>query len=454
MSTPSQLIKDLDWATLSRWLALGLAGGAATGLGTSLSKHINAVHEDDELGQDADYIPVTLPKQASEPSTLQQWIGGPEVGPIRPSTAALAIPLAALAGFGAHNLTRLLYDKYRERDLQQQLEQAERQYGNAVLGELQQQQKSASGDRRPPSTAELGSMLALSPIVLSGLAAYLLTNRYLDKTYPLPKLPKPEVLPVRLQTPTESEGAEDLKVASDDRDHVWHATLMALIAEPKLAADSELAAMVKVAALGGPESLEQTLDDADANTMLKCASELQRAVPIAPSPLSLMLGGWALLKSASLGPVVKFLIATELKAAAPRAQKAATDRWYGSEFENEVIKVAADLNRMTIAQAMRALGGEVELSNGGGRMTHEKLAGMLSALNTPEQVEEYLSPLLTVSARSQDSRGERKDEIQTEILPKDPVDQIIGQMSVVGEPSKPRSKNRPDNGAGGTEAGD
>jgi hypothetical protein len=310
-----------DLTTLRRYLLGGLGIGAAAGGVTSLINHFNRLNdkakakEDTSGDDDVLYINLRHPGQKQAASELAHMLG---------------MAGGALAGLGGYNGVRKLYQEFKRKQLQKELDAAQNTYLDTLVSEK--------------SAANLGDMAFRAPGALALLIAAssgALTDKILTKNFPSPKAPsglKPRRLVLR-ESPDTPEEVE--KVASEDFDDAAEGLLRLVLEFPGVER-SELPDLVKAAAAGAVDGLLAAADRG-AEEMVAFAKQAKTTDSKQAKELAL---GW-LVREPELAEAVKLAAALEFADACPLAMSLA--RGADEDTQADLIKLAAEFCRATRA---------------------------------------------------------------------------------------------------------
>lgn len=278
--------------------ALGLLGGGIAGTGVTLASHLNNMKERSKLrpkNEDRTVIEVPVPRRRIPEPPVEEGI---EKESSTGATLALGIPAAAIGALGGYVLPRKLYQGFHKRDMQKQLEAAQKEYyyllnKRRVLQDDPEAylEKESSADNPNllswfsdkgksfwrniggPAAGGLGG-LALLLALGTGVGAY----HYLDRNTPAIKRPerekpKPKIKFVEVDAETyepikpedrEKYASADnyLEITQDDQDAlVFEHMFRTVLGDEKRAYDSGLLDLVGLVAKGHIKKAQQIILD-------------------------------------------------------------------------------------------------------------------------------------------------------------------------------------------------
>jgi hypothetical protein len=227
-----------------------------------------------------------------------------------------AVPLGLLGGY---QLSRSMYQKWRRRDLQDKLQAHQSAYMQALQQAAGNHKQAAMPEdgRRPLSIGTLATMAVAGLPVVSGLAAYMMTNRLLDKEFG--SKPVRDTKPLQLRYADTEPNEEDVtKQASYD---FFLNTAMTLEKEASGRAGLDINNVVGAVLDGRLEDMTSVMCKAGADAMFDYAEGCAKHVDKA-SPLTKMAALRAV-NSSALGAPVRVLAASVFHAISPSWRKQA-----------------------------------------------------------------------------------------------------------------------------------
>lgn len=195
---------------LKKYLTGGAALGVGAGLGTSLINYLKTLKEENDAAADTSH----------DDDTLYLTLANPKPQMAQPGKSAsigggLALAGGAAAGIGSYALVRKLYQNFKKKRLQQQLDDAQSAFidiANEEADSLSGKMASATGGK-PMGMLETATAAPVAFTILAALASGALTNRALDKAFPVPRKPTqtgPKKIVLRKkQDPSFYESIED-----------------------------------------------------------------------------------------------------------------------------------------------------------------------------------------------------------------------------------------------------
>jgi len=357
-------LTESEKVMLIKLLMGGAMAGGAAGLATSFGNQIKTLH--DEANRVEEDPIITLPALPENPYQTKYAGAKATTSPTdhtdRPPgivALSLALPAIGLPALFTYAAARKAHQLYKKKELEKELANSEEAYIQALQKTASEEASVyANPEGRPFLDPEIWGMLTAGVVPLSGLAAAYMTNKILDKSFPVAKKPRqPRRIRIRRQAPQPSPSvqdsetseydqgaaidvdAEEVKEASyydlDESDAVEF-LVRTVLGNPKVAAASELPDLI----LNGSADYTRTSNmfifrGVDAGFRhVKSASKSSWA-----DSLDRAAGIHLMSKSASLGPSVALLAAAEFAEAHPMlcSQAAHIDPRIGEEL----IKFAA-----------------------------------------------------------------------------------------------------------------
>jgi hypothetical protein len=332
---------------LRKFLTGGIAGGTSVGLGLALMNYIKDLHTETKTDTSGDdnilYVDVpTAPQVPGAPRRKQATVSG-----------GLGATAAVLGALGSAAAVRKLFQEFKKKELQQQLDKAQVAYTGKVVAEADDMNKKSSAgvSMRP---GDIATSTPLAMVLLTTLASGALTYKGLNKYFPAAKRPtsmEPKRVVIRRKKPEpsvyEEEGGEDQtkKVAYYLDSHLPECDI----------ADDALEFLVKIA-LHNPTQHSDLKDlvyavangrhaeicDHGMNYGMESAFDIVKNASckdINPARLSLAVSHC--IKSSFLRPIVEMLAYAEFNDMAPISVKAAADM---TDNTREIlVKIAAVL---------------------------------------------------------------------------------------------------------------
>jgi hypothetical protein len=250
-------------------------------------------------------------------------------------TLALAgLPLAAL---GSHAAVSSIYKKYKKKRLQAQLDDAQQVHLDLM---------SKRADTKVRDTgASLGNMIYTVPAaaLLTALASGVLTNKVLDKQFPLPQRAQ-STRPKRLVVREEPE--EDMIKSQSLNDEAYEGLLRTVLEFPGTVELSGLADLVKAAAAGRCEEILRASDESP-DTAFEMVKGASSDVPGIKSDLAI---AW-LVREPETAPWVKLAAALEFFDNAPIF--CALARELDEDAQEQAVKLAAEFCQHSRAERYR-----------------------------------------------------------------------------------------------------
>ena len=400
---------------ISKYMMGGAALGGSAALVTSLMNYLAMMKErGDEVSdtsKDDDVLYLTL---KNPPATT--------AAPVRSKRASigggLALTGGALATLGSYSLVRHLYQKYKKKQLQAELDDAQRQFLDVVSQESAQSKMAAMNPADPNAAAGkpmgMAEWLTSTPVALTLLAALssgALAHRALDRTFPLPKHDKP-VGPKRVVLRKEDsykDTEEELdengvpKVASydsvhplDQYDDGLEFLVHTVLANTKQAHVSDLRTIVGAVANGQRDEFCHNLLEYGYDTAIDMIKGAEEFYPSDRAAQVLAVG--QCVKTAELNPVIGVLAVAEYEDMAPHFMKAAGEQ--SKSTKELLLKTAGVLGALGRNQVLSAC--EISIP---------KSAAMLGAAEgaqTPQVSPQMAQLLAQLIAKIQMSQGQGK----------------------------------------------
>lgn len=309
---------EADQQLLLNLLLGGSLVGGGVGAATSALNHLNSINDDNQAldKHEKGILRVRIPgtKAANETVPAQ----GP--GDLTPWSWALAAPAAIGGGLLANRAVKKIYEMMRQQELKRELENTQEAYYNAVDQEAALAKRANEEfARQTPRAKDMFGMAALTALGVPALSTALLTHLMLNKAFPADKALS-ERKSLVLADPS---GEEEIKQASD----VWGPDFRyggeALEAATPFLAEvvlshlkqaskpSWLPDLVHEAALGGIRRIEDAVSTAGGWDGGRVAGLFKGASAQPISPVQRSAGIAMLMKSATVGPTFRALLAAE-----------------------------------------------------------------------------------------------------------------------------------------------
>lgn len=366
---------------LLKMLVGGAMAGGAAGLATSYGNQIRDLN--DAANESVEDPVIEIPSEIGQPLNTKMAgadiFEGKEAAPPnhvnRPpgiGALALALPTLGIPAVLSYAAARKMYQKHKKEELERELGDSQEAYQEALSKMANSPLSDPEG--RPLQGLENWGMLAAGAVPLSGLAAAYMTNKLLDRSFPVAKKPKSTKIRIRRQAPEPPAEAHDSETAEEgpiidvegeeiekeaawlelDRSDATEFLVRTVLGNEKVASVSQLPALLlngsvdhqrtsNIFLFRGPEAGFDHVKEASGTSW---SDTLDRAAGI-----SLMT------KSAAVGPTVALLAAAEFADAHPMlcSQARAIDPRVGEELEkfaalNGAIARAADV-QMAIGEA-------------------------------------------------------------------------------------------------------
>lgn len=300
-----------DMHTIRKWLLGGASLGTGAALLTSYANYVNSLKKKNTEDDD-DTLYVYKKASAASADDDDSYLATP-----------LAISGGVLATLGSYALVKKLYTKFKLREAQRELDEAQHAFINAsgyeertgkplknrpTKNEALDKSASAQG-RGITSTEAILSTPVLVPL-LSMLGAGVVTYKMLDKNFPtqIKKVKGPRRIEV-IEKPEEDQEEYEKKASADGGmfcDAVEYLMRMALLTK---SASSDLSNLVAAAATGELDAFEKT---ASVIGFVNALDTVKGASSRTFSPLAEHLAICTLAKKASINAQVGVLAAAEL----------------------------------------------------------------------------------------------------------------------------------------------
>lgn len=281
---------------ITNYVTGGLKVGAGAGALMSVLNYMNDLKRQaqQEPEEDDDTLFLTLPQQPKAASIA----------------AGVGMAGGALSLIGANALVRKLYQMMKRKEIQTELDHAQR----AQLTALAPKTAAADANRSLGPVEGLGGG-AVALALLTALAGGTLAYKGLDKSFPAVKRPS-NPLPKRVKIMAPPQ--EEVKMASEAG-----IELVARLALVKAArCDSDLTNLVAAVAAGRYDELHKTASEAGIEAALETCKGAAE-VPVRPVAIDIAL--CLLAKSARFSPIFGLLASSEFFEAYPEISKTAAD---------------------------------------------------------------------------------------------------------------------------------
>lgn len=333
---------------IKNYLIGGAALGGSAALATSLLNYLKTLKDEtaaEDSSKDDDTLYINMPQKTANDEKDFSF-GNLQAG-------GLAMTGGVLSTLGTYALIRKLYQNMKQKQLQEQLDEAQQTFlGNA---EEEAKQAAVGEANRPMGIGEFLTSVPVSFALLSALAGGALTNMALNKTFPRVK-PTADLGPkkVVLRRPKEKEEDEEVLPEQEKMSHVtedeFHDGLeliVGLAMNSKSASNSELKDIVHAVAQGRREEFTTNLLEYGFDTainLVKGAGDRELDL------VSRQLAIGACVKSAALNPVISLLAAAEYNDMAPRFTKQA--ELLSDHNKVTLVKIASVLGKMNRAEVL------------------------------------------------------------------------------------------------------
>ena len=367
-------VDDRGKRLIGKYMMGGAAIGGSAALATSLMNYLNTLKQQgdaaNDTSEDDDTLFLTMRNKNQNAPNVIKGTGARKMASIG---GGLALTGGALATLGSYSLIRQLYQKYKKKQLQSELDDSQQQFFDVVSQEGAAMKRS-SAKSAAMNPAEAGKpmgmteMLTSTPVTLTLLAALAsgaLAHKALDRTFPLPKHntatgPKRIVLKKEdTYKDTEDEldahgqpkmaSYDDLTVAEqfdDGLEFLVHTVLENV----KKANLSELRTIVGAAANGQLEEFTTNMLEYGYDTAINMIKGAEEHFP--KNRGNQIMAVAQCVKSAALNPVIGVLAAGEYEDMAPHFMKVSGDQ---SEAQKETLcKIAGVLGAFGRNQVLTA----------------------------------------------------------------------------------------------------
>lgn len=336
-----------------------LYGGAAIGGGaaflTSLMNYINSIKKDQyDSSEDDDVLYVY-----KDP--------GSGVAKAASVTAGVGIPLGIAGSLGAYALVRALYNKFRENEVQKELDNAQRIFINANGYKTDDEQEKKAGI----SAAESILSLPIALPALLTLASAVVTHRTLSSKFP-GEVKNEEFKPKRIEViekkpvNNQDEYTSSVPKSGDDESTTYAKVagstmdddandflLRVVLSNPSK--DSNVNNICKTAALGGISGIRQTCSDIG---VLPALDMMKGASAHIVDPVAEHLAMCWMNKCAYLKAPIRLLAASEFANSYPNIYKSASAL---PEEEKDILyKLAAYIGNSFRSQRSEELADRLE----------------------------------------------------------------------------------------------
>lgn len=364
-------VDDRGKHLIGKYMMGGAAVGGSAALATSLMNYLSMLKDQGDAARDTsaddDVLYLTLNKKQQLPAKPNSRIRQP--GKRASIGGGVALTGGALATLGSYALVRNLYQKYKKKQLQGELDSVQNQFLDVVSNEgksAAMQPAPVAPAGKPMGMSELLTSTPVTLTLLAALASGALAHKALDKTFPVPKRNKP-IGPKRIVLRRQKEDYYDQqdelnpdgtpKTASydsvpalDQYDDGLEFLIHTALADSKKASVSELRTILGAAANGRREEFANNMLEHGYDTAMDLIKGAEVHYPT--DRASQILTVSKCVKTAELNPVLGVLAAAEYEDMAPHFMKASGS--LSKENKEILVKMAGVLGAFGRNQVLSA----------------------------------------------------------------------------------------------------
>lgn len=267
--------KEADLELIKHYLIGGAALGGGAALSTSLANHLMDLFSSNKSNPlEKNTLKLIVKKPEKEISQTKKV-----------STSLLRGPLAITGGvlttMGSYALVRHLYQKLKQLQLQNELEEAQDKYVSTLEDQKNLNEKSASDDsRKSMGLSETALSAPLAAMLLLSLASGVVSYQTLNKHFPKAKQQSQEILgPKRIQVVYDNPGEKpdtilsNIAIKSLQKEAAARSFIINTVAN--FSNDSDVAGVVKAAAMGFCEHLKNVFAFEGVNSVFEKTASFQ-----------------------------------------------------------------------------------------------------------------------------------------------------------------------------------
>ena len=311
-----------DTALIKHYLLGGAAIGGGAAAITSLLNHMKDIRASESYDKDEDDSTLKLKLRTVPPPAM------PKMASVR---GGVAIVGGTLAAAGAYHLVRSLYQKYKEREAQQELDNAHTGFVDVLDQKAEQPTKHATVPGKPMSMGEHLTSTPVAALLMAMLASGAISYHALKRTFPETK-PAARIGPKRVVVerepmkpqPAETQEPEAATPAMDSSAKYASVTRFLLDTVCHVSPNSQTADLVNAVAAGRFEELDQLAKTAGVEAIYDVVKNAS-----APDSEELRHAACGFLaRHPFYEPVVAVMAAAEFAEIAPTCFKAACEQEY------------------------------------------------------------------------------------------------------------------------------
>lgn len=201
----SEILDDRGQRLIGKYLLGGAAAGTSAALATSLVNYYRTLQQEaaaeGDTSKDDDILYLNLRKNPTNAPKKVRGTQASQQAKVASISGGLAITGGALAGLGSYAAVRKLYQKYKKKRMQEQLDAAQQGFFDVVSQEASAEKRAAMGGK-PMGGVEFATSMPVTLTLLAALASGALTHKALEKTFPRakkPQSPEPKKIVIRNQ---------------------------------------------------------------------------------------------------------------------------------------------------------------------------------------------------------------------------------------------------------------
>lgn len=197
MQSPNSILSDIDKSLIKKWIISGASLGGGAALATSLANYLHHINKNTS-SEDDDTLYIVRKKPQQEKAAS---LGG-----------GLALTGGVMATLGSYALVKKLYEAYRKKEAQDELDKYQRAFFDVQGYEkADKKQIDKAASFRPMSVSETTMSLPVAVPLLVALGSGVIAKKMLDNAYPIVK--KKTVAPKRIEIVDDTDEIAE-KVAS------------------------------------------------------------------------------------------------------------------------------------------------------------------------------------------------------------------------------------------------
>jgi hypothetical protein len=358
----AELFNDRDKRLMGKYLVGGAAAGGSLALATSLMNYYRMLKEEADAASntsdDDNVLYLTMGNANANAPKKVKGTAAAQKEKMASLSGGVAITGGALGAMGSYALVRHMYQKYKKKRLQQQLDEAQQAFFDTASQEAATM-KRAAATGKPMGSLEFMTSMPVTMTLLAALASGAITSRVLDKTFPAPAPPTaggPKKVVLRKQDEpsfydtveeeeTEEEniqkaGSYDSRSEDDSYKDGLEYVVHLCMANEKVASVSDLHTLVGAVLEGRKEEFIENYMTLGLDAAMDLCKGAQENVKSA-SKVDLALAIGHCVQTPELSPLTALLAAGEYEDMAPHFCKAAGSQ--PSHVKELLVKIAGVL---------------------------------------------------------------------------------------------------------------